>query len=178
MYTFMDGGSRLPLLPNPGQNQPAIQYGNSGGTGGTSPIDPGLVTFNRDLKLKTINWSAFVANVQYYLPIEKGRVWISGIYSRIWSNNIKDLTPAPSWGGIFTKMEYWDANVSIDITPAVVLGLSYQSVKQTFGDVSPPTPNYGVVAGEMQGGLSIEGTGGVAAHARNDRMQLSMSLFF
>ena len=69
-------------------------------------------------------------------------------------------------------------NVLIGFLPAVVLGLSYQSVKQTFGDVSPPTPNYGVVAGEMQGGLSIEGTGGVAAHARNDRLQLSMSLFF
>ena len=28
------------------------------------------------------------------------------------------------------------------------------------------------------GGLGMPGTGGVAAHARNDRGQLSMSLFF
>jgi hypothetical protein len=170
MYTFMDGGSRFPLLPNPSQAQPAIQY--------AANVDPGLVTFNRDLKLKTINWTAFVTGVQYYLPIDKGRIWIAGIYSRIWSNNIKDLTPAPSWGGIFTKMEYWDANVSIDITPAVVLGLSYQSVKQTFGDEAPPTPVFGMVAGGSLGGLGIPDTGGQLAHARNDRFQLSMSLFF
>lgn len=170
MYTFMDGGSRMPLLPNPGQNQPAIQYPVN--------IDPGLVTFNRDLKLRSINWTAFVAGVQYYLPIDKGRIWVAGIYSRIWSNNIKDLTPAPSWGGIFTKMEYFDANVSIDITPAVVLGLSFQSVKQTFADESPDTPIFGAIAGDTPGGLSIKGSGGDAAHARNDRLQLSMSLFF
>jgi hypothetical protein len=171
MYTFMDGGSRFPLLPNPNVATPAIIY--------QAPVDPGLVTFDRDLLLKTINWQAFVAGAQYYLPVDKGRVWISGIYSRIWSNNIKELTPAPSWGGIFTKMEYFDANVSIDITPAVVLGLSFQSVRQTFGDVSPPTPKYGVIATTMTNPvLIVEGTGGVAAHARNDRAQLSMSLFF
>jgi hypothetical protein len=170
MYTFMDGGSRMPLLPNPGQNQPAIQYPVN--------IDPGLVTFNRDLKVRSINWTAFVAGVQYYLPIDKGRIWVAGIYSRIWSNNIKDLTPAPSWGGIFTKMEYFDANVSIDITPAVVLGLSFQSVKQTFGDEAPRTPIFGAIAQDPHVPLSIDGTGGQAAHARNDRLQLSMSLFF
>jgi hypothetical protein len=75
-------------------------------------------------------------------------------------------------------MEYFDANVSIDITPAVVLGLSFQSVKQTFGDEAPDTPVFGKIAGETQGGLSQDGTGGQQAHARNDRVQLSMSLFF
>jgi hypothetical protein len=170
MYTFMDGGSRLPLLPNPNQAQPAIQYPVN--------IDPGLVTFDRDLHLKTINWQAFVGGLQYYLPVDRGRVWICGLYSRIWSNNIKNLTPAPSWGGIFTKMEYFDANIGIDITPAVVLGLSFQSVRQTFGDEAPPVPIYGAIAGPALGGLSQPGTGGELAKARNDRGQLSMSLFF
>src|SRR5262249_23708910 len=93
MYTFMDGGSRFPLLPNPSLAQPAIQY--------AANVDPGLVTFNRDLELKTINWQAFVAGLQYYLPIDNGRVMVSGLYSRTWSNNIKELTPSASWGGIF-----------------------------------------------------------------------------
>jgi hypothetical protein len=169
MYTFMDGGSRFPLLPNPSTLMP-VQY--------AANVDPGLVTFDRNLDLKTINWEAFVANLQYYLPVDHGRVFIEGTYSRIWSNNIKDLTPFPSWGGIFTKMEYFDANLGIDITPAVVLGLSFQSVRQTFGDESPQTPVFGVTHGATLGGLSIPGTGGVAAQARNDRGQLSMSFFF
>jgi hypothetical protein len=171
MYTFMDGGSRFPLLPNPNLSQPAIQW--------PANVDPGLVTFNRNLDLKTINWQAFVAGAQYYLPIDNGRVWLSGIYSRIWSNNIKDLTPAPSWGGIFTKMEYFDGNVGVDITPAVALGFSYQVVRQTFGDVSPDYPNFGVIAQTpMVDPLGMKGTGGVPAQARNDRAQISMSLFF
>jgi len=170
MYTFMDGGSRLPLLPNPGNAAPAVVY--------PANVDPGLVTFDRNFALKTIQWQAFVAGLQYYLPIGGGRIWVAAIYSQVKSNNIKKLTPFPSYGGIFTKMEYIDANVGVDITPAIVLGLSFQTVKQTFGDVSPPTPVFGAVAADMPNGLGIPGTGGVAATARNNRGQLSLALFF
>ena len=170
LYTGMDGGSRFPLLPNPSMAAPAIQY--------AANVDPGLVTFDRNFDLKTINWRAFVIGAQYYLPIGGGRVWVAGVYSRAESDNIKTLTPAPSWGGIFTKMEYIDANLGVDITPAVVLGLSFQTVKQTFGDVSAPTPVYGAIAGDNLGIPTVPGTGGVAASARNNRAQLSMALFF
>jgi hypothetical protein len=170
MYTGMDGGSRFPLLPNPSLAAPAVQYATN--------IDPGLVTFDRAFELKSINWRALVAGLQYYLPIGGGRVWIAGIYSRTQSDNIKTLTPAPSWGGIFTKMEYIDVNLGIDITPSVVLGLSFQTVKQTFGDVSAPTPVYGQIAGTTLGIPTVAGTGGVAASARNNRGQISMALFF
>jgi hypothetical protein len=172
MYTFMDGGSRLPVLPNPSLAQPAAIY--------PSNVDPGLVTFDRNFDLKTINWQAFVGNVQYFLPIDRGRVWIEGTYSRIWSNNIKDLTPFPSWGGIFTEMDYYDGNLGIDITPAIALGLSFQSVHQTFGDLSAPTPVYGAIPipGMLGQGLSVANTGGVAASARNNRGQVSMAFYF
>jgi hypothetical protein len=170
MYTGMDGGSRFPLLPNPSLAAPAVQY--------AANIDPGLVTFDRAFELKSINWRAVVAGLQYYLPIGGGRVWIAGIYSQTLSDNIKTLTPAPSWGGIFTKMEYIDASLGIDITPSVVLGLSFQTVKQTFGDVSAPTPVYGQIAGSTLGIPTVAGTGGVAASARNNRGQVSMALFF
>jgi hypothetical protein len=172
MYTFMDGGSRFPVLPNPTLQQPEAVY--------QANVDPGLVTFDRNLNLATINWQAFVANVQYFLPVDHGRVWLEGTYSRIWSDNIKDLTPFPSWGGIFTAMDYFDANLGFDITPAVALGLSYQSVHQTFGDTSPNTPVFGAVPiPDMQGvGLSLPNTGGVAASARNNRAQVSLALYF
>jgi len=170
MYTGMDGGSRFPLLPNPSMAAPALQY--------AANVDPGLVTFDRNFDLKSINWQAVVAGIQYYLPIGGGRFWIAGLYSRTSSDNIKALTPAPSWGAIFTKMEYFDVNLGFDITPAVVLGISFQTVKQTFGDVSAPTPVFGEIAGPVLGIPTVAGTGGVAASARNNRGQLSMALFF
>ncbi len=172
MYTGMDGGSRFPTLPNPSNNPIAPTY--------ASNVDPGLVTFDRNSNLKTVNWQAFVLGGQYYLPIGGGRVWVAGIYSQIKSNNIKTLTPSTSYGGIFTKMEYIDANVGWDITPALVLGLSFQTVKQTFGDVSAPDPVYGANPGTSLGSVQIgvPGTGGVPASARNNRGQLSLALFF
>lgn len=172
MYTGMDGGSRFPLLPNPTLQAPAPIYPQN--------IDPGLITINRAMKIESINWKAFVVGAQYYLPIGNGRLWLSGIYSRVWSDNIKELTPAPNWGGIFTKMEYIDANLGIEITPALALGFSFQTVKQTFGDVSARTPNYGATAiqGIPELSAGVAGTGGVPASARNNRGQLSMAFFF
>jgi hypothetical protein len=170
MYTFMDGGSRFPSLPNPSLSAPAVQY--------QSNVDPGLVTFDSSFRLKTINWKAFVVGAQYYLPIAHGQVWISGIYSRVESDNIKALTPYPSWGGIFTKMEYFDANLGFLLTPAVAVGVSLQSVKQTFGDVSAPKPVYGEVADQELGIPVVNGTGGIAATGRNNRAQLSLAFFF
>ncbi|MES1172473.1 MAG: hypothetical protein ABUL77_04485 [Bacteroidota bacterium] len=158
-YTGMDGGSRFPLLPNPSMATPAIQY--------QANVDPGLVTFDRTFNLRTISWHALVAGLQYHLPFAAGRVWLSGIYSRIWSDDIKELTPFTSWGAIFTKMEYIDGNLGIDITPSIALGLSFQTVQQTFADVSAP-----------MGIPAVPGTGGVPATARNNRGQLSMALFF
>jgi hypothetical protein len=171
MYTGMDGGSRFPILPNPTMAMPALVYPQN--------IDPGLVTFDRNFELQTINWKAFVVGAQYYLPVGNGRMMVSGIYSRVWSDNIKELTPPVSYGAIFTKMEYIDANVSLDMTPSVVVGLSFQTVKQTFGDVSAPEPVYGA-SGQMGvlGVPTVPGTGGVPATARNNRGQLSVAMFF
>lgn len=170
MYTGMDGGSRFPLLPNPSMAAPAIQY--------KANVDPGLVTFDRNFNPKTISWRAAVAGLQYHLPVDAGRLWLSGVYSRIWSDDIKELTPFTSWGAIFTKMEYVDANVGIDITPAIVLALSFQTVKQTFGDVTAPTPIFGDIADNTPGIPTVPGTGGVPFSARNNRAQLSMAFFF
>jgi hypothetical protein len=174
MYTGMDGGSRFPTLPAP-SGQPAIYYYQA-------DADPGLVTFDQNSDLKTITWDAVVANLQYYLPIGGGRVWLSGTYSRTWSPNLLELTPFESWGAIFTKMEYIDGNIGFDITPSIVLALSFQTVAQTYGDVTSPTPTY-VAQPSVQSPNSTvvpdaAGTGGDAVIARNNRGQISLALFF
>jgi hypothetical protein len=128
LYTGMDGGSRLPLLPNPNMASPAIVYPQN--------IDPGLITFDREWKVKTINWRAFVVGLQYCLPVGGGKVWLAGNYSRIWSDNIKKLTPAASWGAIFTKMDYVDVTLGAEVTPSLYMGVSYQTVKQSGASTS------------------------------------------
>lgn len=176
MYTGMDGGSRLPLLPNTrpggGTSVPAYVYPQN--------VDPGLVTFDRTWDLASINWQAFVVGLQYYLPIGGGDVWVSGVYSQIKSDNIKELTPAPSWGAVFTKMEYIDASLGVAVTPAVSLGLSFQTLQQTFADEEAPTPVFGASADTMNGLdlPTVPGTGGDSPTARNNRVQLTMMFFF
>ena len=66
-------------------------------------IDSGIVTFDADGNLKTIDWRALVVGFQYYLPVADGRVWVSANYSQLKSNNIVALTPENSRGGVFTS---------------------------------------------------------------------------
>jgi hypothetical protein len=126
LYTGLTGGALFPTLPNPGSLQPPPLYRPN--------IDSGIVTYDANGNLKAVEWQAFVVGLQYYLPIDRGRVWVSGTYSRVKSGNIASLTPVASRGGVFTQADYIDGNVFVTVTPAVQLGLSYQGTHQVFGD--------------------------------------------
>jgi|GEM_PF-565023 len=130
MYSDLTGGLLFPSLPNPQDRQdptnpPPIYVPN---------IDSGIVTFDGDFRLRTCNWEGFVVGAQYYLPILNGRVWASGTYSEIRSSNIKDITPLPGWGGIFTHSFYYDASLFVAITDQIQAGAGFQRVRQDFGD--------------------------------------------
>jgi hypothetical protein len=170
MHGGLDGGSRLPILVDIGMGNPAPVYPQN--------IDPGLITFDRTLAAKTINWKAFVVGGQYHLPVGNGLLWLSGVYSRVWSDNVKELTPQPNWGGIFTKEEYIDASLGIEITPALLIGLSGQTLKQTFGDLARPKPNYGPNAAQPVGTNGALPVLSKAATARHNRGMFTMSFFF
>jgi hypothetical protein len=133
LYTGLTGGALFPTLPNPGSLQPPPLYRPN--------IDSGIVTYDANGNLKSIDWQAVVVGVQYHLPIDGGRVWISGNYSRVKSGNVSKLTPVASRGGIFTQADYIDANLFMTVTPAVQLGLSYQTTHQVFGDNPFSGPN-------------------------------------
>jgi len=94
-----------------------------------SDVDPGLVAFDSNGVLHTINWQTFVVGIQYYLP-PRGRVFISGNYSQGKSNNIASLyhpiSPRQPWInalGVFQTSRYLDGNIFFDITPAARMGL-------------------------------------------------------
>lgn len=175
LYTGMDGGARFPVLPDPGNSAAILPVYQQN-------IDNGLVAFDRNYDLKTINWLGFVVGLQYYLPIDNGRAWVTGIYSHVESDNIKDLTPLGNWGGIFTGMDYIDANLVVAITPAILAAFSFETIQQTFGDETPPTPVYdtapvtGVDVGTSN--PTVAGTGGDAITARNNRFHIATMFFF
>jgi hypothetical protein len=137
MYSSdLTGGLQFPALPNPtgrdsASNAPPVYTPN---------IDPGIVTFDGDNRLRTSNWRGMVFGGQFYLP-PGGRWWISGIYSRLDSNNIVEITPRPGWGGIYKHAQYFDGSLFVALTSAIQMGLSFSQIDQTLGD-GVKTRNY------------------------------------
>jgi hypothetical protein len=130
MYSDLTGGLLFPTLPNymdrmDPTNPPPVYTPN---------IDSGIVTFDGDRRLRTANWEGFVANLQYYLPIANGKVWIAGTHSEIKSSNIKDITPLAGWGGIFVHSWYDDGTLFVAITDQIQVGVAFQRTHQEFGD--------------------------------------------
>ncbi len=130
LYTELTGGALFPTLTNPQDRQqptnPPPVYPQN--------IDSGIVTFDADNNLRTINWQAFVVGGSYYLPFWDGRVWLSGNYAQIKSSNIVKYTPIPGRPFVYSKSQYWDANLFVTLTDHFQMGYSFQSVEQTFGD--------------------------------------------
>lgn len=99
----------------------------------TPDIDPGIVTYDANGNLQTINWTGFMVGAQYYLP-PSGDLQIAVNYTQGEANQ---LTAEKGWGGFttfFRKSRYIDANLFIDIAPPFRVGLAYQNSSQTYAD--------------------------------------------
>lgn len=124
LYTGLSGGVSEPALPNPDGTSPAPTY--------TPNVDNGLVLFRADGSLHPIQWTSFLAGLQYYLPCE-GKVWVSANASHLSSANA-DLFGAAM--KVFTRQLWWDTNLFVDVTPAVRFGVEYSRTKQTYADAT------------------------------------------
>lgn len=126
------GGATFPTLPNPAQANPPPEYHGN--------VDAGLVSFDTQGVLHTIDWQAFRVGLQYYLP-PSGRFILAANYTQAHSKNLSDLFPR---GGaeielqsrVADKSLYADVNLFWDATPAVRLGVagSYSKVEYLDGD--------------------------------------------
>jgi hypothetical protein len=129
------GGATFPTLPNPTQgNPPPLYHGN---------IDYGLVSFDTQGVMHTIDWQAFKVGLQYYLP-PRGRIILSANYTQGYSKNMAKLFPRGGreielLGRVADTSQYADLNVFWDVTPAVRVGLSgqYTKVKYLLDDDAP-----------------------------------------
>jgi hypothetical protein len=123
LYTGLNGGVGFAALPNPMGLMPAPVY--------TPNVDPGLVVYAADGTAHLIQWSSVLVGLQYYLPKLDGRMWISGNYSHLDSNNSRNHG-APT--GVRSSMDWFDVNLFGDVTPAVRLGLEYAYFNDHYAD--------------------------------------------
>lgn len=132
------GGAQFPTLSNPGQQSPPPLY--------APDIDNGLVTFDVQTSiLHTINWWAYRAGLQYYLPPLNGRFLFAANYTYSHSNNMGQLyRPASAELGLLQFVadtsQYADANLFFDATPAIRFGLSGQYTKVDYLDIPGGPP--------------------------------------
>lgn len=126
------GGARFPTLPNEAQaNPPPVYEGN---------IDTGLVSFDSQGVLNTIDWQGFRAGLQYYLP-PNGRVTVAINYTQAHSDNMAALFPQGGaeielLGRVADRQQYADASIMWDATNALRFGIggSYMTVRYLDGD--------------------------------------------
>ena len=129
------GGAKFPTLPNPAQANPPPIY--------NADIDNGIVSFDANGVLHTIDWWAYRVGLQYYLPLLGGRVFLSANYTQAHSGNLAKLFPK---GGAEIELlvnvadtsEYADLNLFWDVAPAVRIGLSGQYTQVEYLDGRKP----------------------------------------
>jgi hypothetical protein len=97
-------------------------------------IDNGLVTYDNNGNLHTIDWTTFVVGAQYYLPFLSGRIYVSVNYAEAHSDNVASWADPGQTPFIFDKTQYYDGNAFWDISPSIRTVLSYQHYQQTFAD--------------------------------------------
>jgi hypothetical protein len=127
LYLTLTGGVLFPALPNPKNVLPAPTY--------TPNVDPGIVTFDAQGLMHTINWEGWMVNLHYNLPFNKGKTLsVSGTASGIRSTNDLALTPLQGQGFVWNQGRYYDGTVWWSITPAFQMCLSFQTETQSLGD--------------------------------------------
>ena len=127
LYLTLNGGVLFPALPNPKNVLPAPAY--------TPNIDPGIVTFDANGIVHTINWQGWMVNGHYNFPFNKGKTLsLSGTYSEIRSSNDLALTPVQGQPFVWNKGQYFDGTLWWSITPAFQMCLSFQTTSQLLGD--------------------------------------------
>jgi hypothetical protein len=95
----------------------------------STDIDPGIVTYDSQGALHGIQWTSYLLGAQYYIPGCDGKLWISGNFSHMQSNNIHYYTISTTAetaqkASALTSGETWyDVNVFVDPAPAVRVGL-------------------------------------------------------
>jgi hypothetical protein len=107
-------------------------------------IDAGLVSVSNQGTVTVIQWRTVRGGLQYTIPGLEGKMWISGNYANVTSPNAPNLvtvTPATmtsaatsNASSVRDALNWFDANIMGDLTPAVRLGIEYAYSNDRYAD--------------------------------------------
>jgi hypothetical protein len=126
MYTSLTGGAGFPSVPAPA--------GSPAGTAATpfaADIDNGIVTYDANGVLHSIDWQSYMIGAQYYFPGVDGKLWLSGNYSHMFSDNIAQYGTATKLTSVY---DWFDVNLFVDPVPALRLGVEYANFNTQYVD--------------------------------------------
>ncbi|MGO8995000.1 MAG: hypothetical protein ACLQVI_16925 [Polyangiaceae bacterium] len=129
LYTGLTGGIAFPYLTNTTPTNPQPVYSPN--------IDNGMVAFDLQGNLHAVQWTSYLAGLQYYLPFANGRVFLAVNYAHMQSNNTSqftsDFTNAPpdplsnhqnsSTWGTRKSIDFGDASLFADVMSGVRVGV-------------------------------------------------------
>jgi hypothetical protein len=145
LYSQMQTGVMFPYIPDNSQTNPSSSENYPAWP---SNIDQGLVAYDlTTFALHPIEWTTMLVGLEYYLPGLDGKVWISGNYSHVQSNNSSQFaranTDLPNPDGWFLQTDqaqvrhgedWWDANVFFDPIESVRVGLEFAEFLDHYVD--------------------------------------------
>jgi hypothetical protein len=126
MYTSTTGGAGFPAFAAPA--------GSPAGTASTpfaADIDNGIVTYDANGALHSIDWQSYMVGAQYYLPGLGGKMWLSGNYSHMFSDNMHLYGTATKLTSVY---DWFDVNVFVDPTPSIRVGAEYANFNTQYVD--------------------------------------------
>ena len=124
-YTNLTGGDTTP--------------GITDGAGNTVPyaanLDPGIVDWSNAYgAFVPIKWQGLLLGLQYHLPIDAGKIWVSALYAQLSSSNISEVALKPY--NAYKKSTYFDVSAFIAVAASTQIGVMYQTMKDTYVDDS------------------------------------------
>jgi hypothetical protein len=121
MFSSTNGGVGVPALP----------AATMGGAAQAADIDAGLVAYDANHNLQTVEWHGFMAGLQYYVP-PSGTFWVSLNYNQMRSNNVSELGFAGA--KVRRQIQWFDANLWLDVTNSVRFNVEGSLFRDTYVD--------------------------------------------
>lgn len=115
-YTNLTGGLTLP------ENYP-------------NNIDPGIASYDGQSPAQAhlVNWTTWMAGLQYTIPALDGKLWVSAHYSNVKSDNIESLgLIGVTATNTVDRKDFFDANVFGDLGTHVRLGVGYSYLEDRY----------------------------------------------
>jgi hypothetical protein len=127
-YSSLTGGIGFPAPANPKAAVAPLEPAFN------PDIDAGIVTYDVNGNLHGIQWTSYLLGAEYTIPGCNGKLWISGNFSHMQSNNIWHYTNATAASALTSGETWYDVNVFVDPVPGARLGIEAANMISEYVD--------------------------------------------